>query len=459
MLQRFEQIFNLSLVACLVVLGLANQQPAVAGGLAAGNSIEVKAPGVPAGTKVYLYEPRATRPKAVDSAQVDAKGGFAFGKKNVGVRGLYMVGTQPMNAFQVILGGDLLVKASIANGNWAQAAFDKNVEQVALAAYRTLEKANGARFAELQEEYNRLAKEGFAPNEQLATASRFKRRTDSLYTVYDKALKGLAKEYPSTHTAKVASFFLPANENEQEKTYFPGTMAREPEIAGAEWVRTKLVTFYQRYLPQDLEAYMQATLEAIDRCAAGSKLREQTLANATTLFFPMDPNFSRKLAKRWVAEYPASEGGRVLASMPPPQPEIGDLAPNIVLKDSGGKDISLESLRGQVVLVDFWASWCKPCREENPNVVRVYTKYKEKGFTIFSVSLDNSKERWLNAIAKDQLTWSNHVSDLKGWGSEGAKIYKVQSIPATFLLDKTGRIIGKDLRGGQLEKALETAFN
>lgn len=135
--------------------------------------------------------------------------------------------------------------------------------------------------------------------------------------------------------------------------------------------------------------------------------------------------------------------------------QIGDEAPEISLNSTEDKPVSLSSLRGKIVLIDFWASWCGPCRQENPNVVRVYNRFKDKGFEIYSVSLDKDKNAWLKAIEKDGLTWSSHVSDLKYWQSVAAQTYGVNGIPATFLLDKDGKVIAKNLRGEALEKKLE----
>lgn len=137
---------------------------------------------------------------------------------------------------------------------------------------------------------------------------------------------------------------------------------------------------------------------------------------------------------------------------------IGAVAPDIELLSPEGELIKLSSLRGKVVLIDFWASWCGPCRKENPNVVKVYKKYNHKGFEIFGVSLDNNKELWKSAIAKDELTWV-HVSDLKGWQSSAAALYKVTGIPKTILLDKKGRILAMDLRGPHLEAKLAEIFD
>jgi peroxiredoxin len=133
---------------------------------------------------------------------------------------------------------------------------------------------------------------------------------------------------------------------------------------------------------------------------------------------------------------------------------IGKVAPAFSQTDPNGEPISLESFRGKYVLIDFWASWCRPCREENPNVVRTYEKFKGKNFEILGVSLDNNKSRWLEAIKEDQLTWAQ-VSDLKYWRNAVAVQYGVQSIPANFLIDRQGKIVAKGLRGPALEATLE----
>ena len=135
--------------------------------------------------------------------------------------------------------------------------------------------------------------------------------------------------------------------------------------------------------------------------------------------------------------------------------ELSTSAPDISLPNPEGKILQLSSLKGKVVLIDFWASWCGPCRRENPNVVALYTKYKDKGFTVFSVSLDNDKEAWKRAIKSDGLVWPYHVSDLKEWSSPLVQLYKFEGIPFTVLLDKNGNIVEKNLRGKALELKLK----
>ena len=136
---------------------------------------------------------------------------------------------------------------------------------------------------------------------------------------------------------------------------------------------------------------------------------------------------------------------------------VGEEAINIVGNTPEGKKMDLKSLRGKYVLIDFWASWCGPCRRENPNVVRLYNKYKDKGFDILGVSLDNNKAKWEAAIKKDNLSW-HHISDLKGWSSALAKPYGVRGIPYTVLVDKEGKVLAKKLRGTALEAKLKELF-
>ena len=139
---------------------------------------------------------------------------------------------------------------------------------------------------------------------------------------------------------------------------------------------------------------------------------------------------------------------------------VGRMAMDFTQNDTLGNPVSLSSFKGKYVLIDFWASWCGPCRQENPNVVKAFNNYKDKGFTVLGVSLDqpNAKDKWMKAIHDDNLTWTQ-VSDLKFWGNAVAVQYGIQAIPQNFLIDPQGKIIGKNLRGEALNKKLETLFH
>jgi peroxiredoxin len=140
---------------------------------------------------------------------------------------------------------------------------------------------------------------------------------------------------------------------------------------------------------------------------------------------------------------------------------IGNKAPELIGPSVDGSTLKLSDTQGKLVLLDFWAAWCPPCRRENPNVVRAYNEYKDKnftngkGFTVFSVSLDRTADAWKKAIADDKLTWPYHISDLKYWNSKYAAIYGIRSIPSNFLIDENGIILARDLRGPSLEAALD----
>lgn len=173
------------------------------------------------------------------------------------------------------------------------------------------------------------------------------------------------------------------------------------------------------------------------------------------VFFDVYVDAAEKLKKEWPDYTHAKSFIEMVDKMK--ATAVGQIAPEIALPNPEGQVTKLSSMQGKYVLVDFWAKWCGPCRAENPNVVRLYNKYKDKGFTVFGVSLDRNREDWLKAIKDDGLAWT-HVSDLKYWQSEAAKTYNITAIPFSLLLDPNGVIVAKNLRGPSLEKKLEEIF-
>jgi peroxiredoxin len=144
----------------------------------------------------------------------------------------------------------------------------------------------------------------------------------------------------------------------------------------------------------------------------------------------------------------------IIANLATAQVSVGQQAPELSLPGKNGDTVTLSSLKGKIVLIDFWASWCVPCRRNNPFLVYLYKKYKSRGFEIYGLSIDEEKDRWLRAVAKDKLTWPQ-VVDNKGWDAPSSLSYGVDAIPANFLLDKEGKILAVNLEGMALEKELK----
>lgn len=271
---------------------------------------------------------------------------------------------------------------------------------------------------------------------------------------YQRSVDGLAPKLDSIRNA-------------MKGTAFEETAKRELLIGQLEDIQQRIWDTQQLFCEKHAgtgAAYMIALDMAGAKITAG-KFDVQTLALVKTTVdglsesMPNDP-FTTDAQKR-LAQLEAQiemqaqieQSQKSAAKIAP-----GEIAPNIVMNDPSGNPMSLESLRGKVVLIDFWASWCGPCRRENPNVVRTYQKYNPKGFEIFSVSFDQDGNKWKDAIQQDNLIWPYHVSDLAGWNSAAGKIYGVTSIPFTVLIDKEGKIISTGLRGISLEQKLAEIF-
>lgn len=218
---------------------------------------------------------------------------------------------------------------------------------------------------------------------------------------------------------------------------------------------------------EEQKAYSKAFINKNSTSLASMLAISQQIApNAPVLNAQADLEVFEKVSQDLSEKYPNNESVKGLKKyveqVKNPQQElegvsIGAEAPNIELPTPDGKTLSLSSLRGNYVLLDFWAAWCRPCRVENPNLVDNHKKYNPKGFQIFQVSLDRTAEEWKEAIEKDGLNW-HHVSDLKFWQSEAAQLYNVRSIPASYLIDPEGKVIARNLRGPALGQKLQELY-
>ncbi|MCK5536669.1 MAG: AhpC/TSA family protein [Bacteroidales bacterium] len=220
-----------------------------------------------------------------------------------------------------------------------------------------------------------------------------------------------------------------------------------------------------RDIVEEEKVYLTEIINQNDSSLAALFALYQQMGPQSPIFFPdQDIALFDKVNTKLSKKLPESELVKSLSDLvdkvknPPAQVgALGTQVPEIELADPDGKMIKLSDFKGQYVLLDFWAGWCRPCRAENPNIVENYKKYKSDGFEVFQVSLDQTKEAWVQAIKADGLNWI-HVSDLKYWQSEAARLYNISSIPASFLLDKEGKVIATNLRGAALGSKLQELF-
>ena len=269
-------------------------------------------------------------------------------------------------------------------------------------------------------------------------------------TLYSYAINGKSK-YATEQEFFAKEYFSQIDFKDEEYSYLPTTFEMFKNYTNT--IHAMSITPEQQYtyvenwlskFPKNTKAYKLALGGIVTSLMQRNHINYITFGERyCKMYEAEEPNVTNQLA------------GLILRSK---TFITGVEAPDFAQNSPEDQAISLKSLRGKIVLIDFWASWCGPCRRENPNVVAMYNKYNAKGFDVMSVSLDSDKSRWVDAIAKDGLLWKNHVSDLKGWQNGVAQMYSVSSIPQTLLIDKEGKIIARNLRGEQLGEILKGYF-
>lgn len=400
-------------------------------------------------SKVYLYKMLGYELLSFDST-LHKLGVFEFKYAAALPRGFYKIGFSKENSITIIVSNENI---SIT-GN---PAIEKSImvvgskENDVYAAYRKYNEAQQKNTEAAQQEANQLSQQpGMTQALFDQAVIGIRSRLDSLNSIHRKNIEQLIQANPGLFITKVMAMSLPKS-NVTIETYFTKEELSDPEYAAGEMIPSKMRVLYQYMLEQDITVWKNTTHFLLQQAADSSDNKQVIYLTMIPILSNQDMDYTRQLANAYVSEYPHSSLAQNLKKqLPKGAPTIGEIAPNIILTDVNGARKSLYEMRGKVVLLDFWASWCGPCRGENPNVVRAYQEYKDKGFTVFSVSLDTNKEAWLTAIQKDGLVWPNHVSDLKGWSTEPAKEYSVRGIPMTYLIDKNGYVVATNLRGEAL---------
>jgi peroxiredoxin len=406
---------------------------------------------------IYLYKYLGTIITVFDSTKIK-EGVFEFKYKEPIATGFYKIGFDKQSAFTIIAGsesmtisGNLDIERSIA------IAGSKENDEYLL--YRNRNIIQTAQNTALNKTAQDLQKQPGMTEELFNQYIEvLKAKSDSLNAAYNVEMANIAKQYPNMFMTKVINMFM--FEGKTDKTFFAPEEFTDKEYAAGDMLYSKVQNYFQYKVPQDINSWKAVAEKLIAACPAGSDNRQVVFASIIPLFTQNDLPYTKVLCDRFITEFPKSiEAKELKTQLPKGASTVGEPVPELSLMDASGKIIALSSLRGKVVLIDFWASWCGPCRGENPNVVAAYNQFKDKGFTVYSVSLDNNKDQWQAAIAKDGLVWPNHVSDLKGWQSDAAKLYGVKGIPATFLINQEGVLIGTNLRGEDLKAKLAELLN
>ncbi|MEY5048399.1 MAG: hypothetical protein RLZZ175_1758 [Bacteroidota bacterium] len=405
---------------------------------------------------IYLYRYFGSDVEKIDSAKIN-KGEFKF--KNKIIRGFHKLGFDSKSAAVMVL------------GNEGEILFTADVKDFAATQKLSGSKENELykQFLTVNTNYSKLIKQLTQQTSQIEVVANsdsakyrilltdLRRREDSANKAQNEFFRTMKTQNNGMFMGKFAGIFY-VSDTTNINNYISKEEFSDIEFTTGEMMVGKINAYFGNYVEKTPDAFTQAADKLISKTEANSLSRSLFYRIIINLFTELQLPHASKLRKAYAAEYANdTKAQRYLERLPKAELEIGDLAPDIFLPDTSANFIKLSSLRGKLVLLDFWASWCGPCRRENPNVVKVYEKYKPFGLEILGISLDESKAKWTGAIRKDNLTWM-HVSDLRGWSSVAGAAYAVSSIPQTFLIGPDGKILAKNLRGQALEQFLENYF-
>jgi len=375
-----------------------------------------------------------------------------------GTPAFYYVGTHSRNRLPLILGDEPKVTVKSSCKGMAAAEFEGSPMNTA--------------YLRLKEDMNRLKQSAqrLTRAYQMSKGEQQQKVTEQLQALDEKKLALLdsaRQQHPYLGHIVGLNTYLSYQNNQgdypNEIEYFANEFFRfadfkDPAYNHLPWVYESFRSYTQvlASIPQlsskQRIAYLEQTLS---RFRKGSPAYKLALSGTMVTLKKKDADSFLHFAEQFTKAFEESDSAAV-ADLKKEMAQVeaftkGSVAPDFTQKSPDGEAVSLSDFRGKVVLIDFWASWCGPCRRENPNVVKLYEEYKDQGFEILGVSLDRKKDRWLKAIEADGLVWP-HVSDLKGWQNEVAQLYGVGSIPHTVLLDREGKIVAQKLRGPALEQ-------
>jgi peroxiredoxin len=352
------------------------------------------------GKYIYLSELLSNEVKAVDSVKITENGNFSF-KRELKAPAFYLLKLEDRNFFTMLLapGEKLSLSAHSDSLNYPISV-------------------SGSEGTELMNEYNKKLRSSISRLTSLSDIYRQNINSPQLPAVIE-SLDSLAQIYLNEINAYTKSYI------DQNLTSLVSLIALYQQVAPNVYVLSP---------SKDYKYYMKVD-------------------SAMTLLYP-DYEPVTTLHEQ-VKQLTAEAGQNVPETV---EAGKGTIAPEIILPTPAGDTIKLSSTRGSIVLLDFWASWCGPCRQENPNLVKAYNQYHRRGFQIYQVSLDKTKEAWMKGIEDDQLSKWIHVSDIQFWNSKVVQLYKIESIPSNFLLDREGRIIATNLRGEALQTKLAELF-